>query len=127
MAFGPDAFAAYLIEHIDGLALTRVQDSLRAAAFAQAKREIESAIGSAVPTTDSALGDRVRLDFACYELAIYLMKCARGPGSGGAVPTMLGQTSGDPEAMEARLDPNQWPSSVWRWLGGTPGVMLSRG
>jgi hypothetical protein len=127
MAFGPEAFASYMQGHIDGRLMAGVEESLRVAAFMQAQRELESAMGSAIPAADSVLGARVRLDFACYELAMYLIKCAATPGSGGAVPLYLAQSSGDAEAAEARPDPNRWPQSVWRWLGGYPGVMLSRG
>lgn len=127
MSFGVTAFNKYMQEHIDGKVMAGVDKELRDAAFAQAKRELQSAIGKEIPEADSTFTDRVRLDLVCYELAMHLIKCAATPGSGGAVPAFLSQVSGDAEASEARPNPQEWPPAVWRWLGGTPNVMLSRG
>lgn len=127
MAFDPDGFAAYFQGHIDGGLFARSDATLRVAAYMQAKRELESALGEAIPAEDSELGDRVRLDYACYELAMHLIKCAAVPGSGGAVPAYIGASSGDVEKATEAPKVHVWPAAVWRWLGGSPRVMLSRG
>jgi hypothetical protein len=127
MAFGLTGFGVYLQAHILGATFSRVDPTLRAAAFAQAQREMENAMGEAIPSADSALGDNVRADLACYELTMHLLLCAATPGSGGAVPVYLSESAGDASKIEARPDPNVWPGAVWRWLGGPPGVRLSRG
>ena len=127
MAFGPDGFAAYFQGHIDGTIFARTDSSMRVAAFIQARREMESALGEVIPIPDSLVGDRVRLDFACYELAMHLIKCAAVPGSGGSVPAYVGASSGDAEAAREAPRAHVWPDAVWRWLGGSPRVVLSRG
>jgi hypothetical protein len=127
MAFGTTAYQWYFQGHVDGSLFAGVSEQLRGAAFMQAQREIESAMGEAIPSADSVLGDRVRLDYACYELAMHLIKCSSSPGSGGAVPAYIGASSGDVEAARETPRPHVWPQSVWRWLGGAPSVMLSRG
>ncbi len=127
MAFGPTAYQAYFQGHVDGSLFANTSEQLRVAAFMQAQRELESAVGKAIPETDSVLTDRVRLDFACYELAMHLIKCSSSPGSGGAVPAYIGASQGDVEAARETPRPHVWPQSVWRWLGGSPSVMLSRG
>ena len=127
MAFGPTGYAAYFEYHIDGRIFADTDETVRVAAFYQAKRELESALGEAIDSDDSELGDRVRLDFACYELAMHFIKCQATPGSGGAVPAYIGAANGDVESSAKPPRPEVWPPAVWRWLGGMPTLVLSKG
>ena len=124
--FGADGYAEYFQTHIDGQVFTGTSEQLRVAAFAQAQRELEGALGYAIPSSDSA-SPNIRLDYACYELAMHLIKCAAVPGSGGAVPAYLGVASGDVKQAQAAPRAHIWPQAVWRWLGGSPSLVLSRG
>ena len=118
--------SAYFQEHIDGVVFAKTDATLRNAALSQAKRELENAIGGEINEADSVITDNIRLDFACYELTMHLIRCAATPGSGGAVPAFLAESSGDVEKSKAPDSPGRWPDSVWRWLGGR-NVRLSRG
>jgi hypothetical protein len=125
--FGPDGFGAYFQAHTDGKIFVETDSETRVAAFMQAQRELEAAVGKTIPAAASVVTDRVRLDYACYELAMHLIKCAATPGSGGSVPSYIGASKGDAEASREAPRPHVWPESVWRWLGGSPRVVLSRG
>ena len=73
MAFGPDGYAEYFQSHIDGQVFTGTSEQLRVAAFTQAQRELEGALGYTIPA-DYTPVTSVRLDYACYELAMHLIK-----------------------------------------------------
>lgn len=90
----------------------------KSAAVTQAKRELSRALGQPVNENEPEyrLGDRVRVEYAVYEQALYtLMRDAQPKGSGAATPSL------EPDEVKPTVvtstGKGQWSQRALAWLG----------